>query len=305
MHQNELRQAKGFDLYLATEQEGEVRTRQKYPGQVQRAVITDRSKGPYKIQAVLRSCVHGQWDSASNRPTSLIVVDYQLVTLPEGTRFSSMYTRFTFSDDGTAAPSSPEVKGFGPFKETARFNISTEGQTDSSGFVANASPEFTGSKAGNLSYNKGGERKKDRLYFDRGVGGLEYAGDQRAHAVWWNISQNRSQDNGIPINFRVAMLVERKSLAKFKATFEITAHGGLGYFKEKMIDKFVRKTDIDDDIIFDPAAEPFGNDLEDAEGNTVQVDGTQLGLLTKGQRLIGLTKVEGLSSLTANDGKGA
>jgi hypothetical protein len=303
VHQNELCQPKDFDLYLAAENEGEVRTRQNFPGQIQRQVITDRSGGQYMIQAVLRSCVHGQWDPTDNRPASLIVVDYKLVALSEGARFSSMHTRFSFSDESSAAPSDPIVKSFGPFEKTARWNLSTEGQTKTPGINASLAPEVAGTKVGELSYHRDTETRKDRLYFDRGTSGLEYnIKDQKAHTVWWNISQNRSQDNGIPVNFRVAMLIERKSMAKFKGTFEITARGGFGYRVQELINRFILKTDVDDDIIFDPQAEALGNDLEDAEGNAVLIDSTKLGSLATRHRLIGLTEVEGLSSLPSNGG---
>ena len=89
--------------------------------------------------------------------------------------------------------------------------------------------------------------------------------------------------------FRVAILVERKSDAKFQAEFKIAAKGGFGYRVQELKDKWLYKTAIDDPVIFNPSKKPVG----DLEG----IDASQLGKLKKRERLEVLSYVPGLEIL--------
>lgn len=289
--QSEFYEKRELDFFPAVLGEGEVREK-NLPGEIQRVVITDRGPGsPYKLQAILRSCIHGRWSKDSNQLVSLIVVEYTMVILDDakGARFSSMTTKFSFNDHDVSKPSLPSVVGYAPFRESARWNRTTGEKGASSESKLSLAPEAQGFKAGEVSYTHGDSSSYAQQYFDRGVASFEYAADRRASGIWWNMSQNRSQDHGIPVKFSVAMLVERQSHEKFQAEFQLSAKGGFGYKIEHWKNRFIRGTESDDPIIFDPQAKPFGAVFKGAT-----VDPEELGSLLEGDKLAGLIHVEGL-----------
>lgn len=58
---------------------------------------------------------------------------------------------------------------------------------------------------------------------------------------------------------RVAILVARKNNSKFQAKFGIDVHGGFGYAISELMEIWMRRTAIDDPIIFDPTHNPVGD----------------------------------------------
>ncbi|KAM0344166.1 hypothetical protein ACHAPU_007888 [Fusarium lateritium] len=283
------------DIFQASLDEGVVRERNDPLDEIQRSVITDRgATSDYKVQAVLRACIHGRMDGESSNPASLILVDYQLQSLKSDSVFTSVTTGFTFTEysgiSSSAAQdeSSPAVIAYAPFERPVKLNQSTATEGSAKNAQLNLEPEFSGIKIGSIKV--GGEKTSshEQKYFEQGRAGRHYDRG-RPHMVWWNLVHNRSQGSEVTPKFRVAILVERKSDAKFQADFKIAAKGGFGYKIQGLKDKWLYKTAVDDPVVFDPAKTPMG----DLEG----IDALQLGKLKKRERLELLSYLPGLETL--------
>lgn len=263
------------------------------PGQLQREVITDRGvRSPYKIQALLRTCIHGTLDKESSEPASLIVVDYRVQTAKENAMFSQMTTSFEFSA-GNLEKLNPSVLAYGPFEEQMRWNQTDVTKSENSRQEVQICPEVAGTKVGGLMLSREKESEWIQRSFDRGLSTRHFDNNGRAHTVEWTLLANEKQNDGIPPCFRVAMLVERDGDGPFEAKFAFTAKGGLGYTLEALSNRFLRKTAIDDPIIFLPSKEPFGATLDGAF-----IDRYELRALSKEHKLIGLDKVWGLAPMS-------
>jgi hypothetical protein len=282
-----------FDLFPASLDEGIVRQKNT-PGQLQREVITDRSPGsPYKIQAKLRTCVHGTLSKQSAKPATLIVVDYKVQIAKGNARFSEMTTSFEFSA-GEPETLNPSVLAYSPFEHQSWWNITEVARLDKTTHQGQSQPEVDGAKAGGYTVTKDRESEWQQRAFDRGLGIRHYDDHGRANIVEWTLLANEKQGEGVAPSFRVAMLVERDGYACFKARFSFAAKGSLSYKFEAMNNRFLRKTAIDDPIIFSPAMKPFGAML-----NGVAIDCHELQSLVEENELIGLSKVWGLEAMSS------
>ncbi|KAL6796989.1 hypothetical protein J3E68DRAFT_320846 [Trichoderma sp. SZMC 28012] len=289
--------AKGLtrDLFEASSDEGIIRERNDPLNEVQRSVITDRGmNSPYKVQALLSACIHGTLDSVSKTPASLIIVDYQLEALKEGSMFTSATTSYTFSEYtgshrvGGEPASSPAVLAYGPFEYMTEFHQSTANEHNKNSQELQINPQVNGISAASITFGHERESTHEQRYFERGRAGRHFS-NGRADTVWWNLVYNKSQKLSITPKFRVAMLVERKSDSKFQAVFEIAAHSGFGYKVQEFKERWLHRTAIDDPIVFDPAKPAMG----DLQG----VDSMNLGLLRKRERLEALVSVPGLGAI--------
>ncbi|KAM0554852.1 hypothetical protein ACHAPJ_006587 [Fusarium lateritium] len=235
LSQEEFAQGVEQDIFQASLDEGIIRERNDPVDEVQRSVITDRgATSDYKVQALLRSCIHGRMAGESSNPASLILVDYQLQSLKSDSVFTSVTTSFTFSEYSSTSgglledKSSPAVIAYAPFERPTKLNQSTATEGSTSQAQLTIEPEVNGIKLGSI--NLGGERTSthEQKYFEQGRAGRHFD-HSRAHLVWWNLVHNKSQGSEVTPQFRVAILVERKSDAKFQAEFKIAAKGGFGY----------------------------------------------------------------------------
>lgn len=292
--QDELQKGIEWDLFEASLDEATIRERNNPAEQIQRTVITDRgSTTPYKIQALLQACVHGMLDEQTKTPASLIVVDYSLKSLKEGSCFISVDTSFTFTEyerrTETAELASPDVIAYAPFDKEVRYNKTTVDERTTAKKEVEISPEVEGFRVGKAALGEETESTHGQQYFDKGIAGRHFE-EGRAYVVYWNLMHNRSQNLGVSSGFRVAILVERKSNVKFQAKFDIVVKSGFGYSVEALKDKWLRKTAIDDPIIFDPSKDIPGSFKGLYNKN-------KLGELKKRNRLNGLTHVWGLEPL--------
>ena len=295
--QDQLAAGLQLSLFEASLDEGTIRQRNNPAEQIQRMVITDRGlDSPFKIQVLLRACIHGMMSKKSSKPASLMVFDYFVVGTKEGARFSSIDTSFEFGEyvsptgqpQASAEPALPSVVAFAPFEEPVRFNLTKAEETNKKKGELKLSPQVAGVGVGEVVLGGEKESKHDQRYFDRGLGGRHFE-DERAYLVWWNLIHNKKQNLGVSPKFRVAILVERNGTAKFQAKFAIAARGSFGYKIEELKNKWIRKTAVDDPTFFDPNHPPMG----DLEG----VDKDELGRLKIGAELSALSSVWGLNAL--------
>ena len=294
--QDDLAKGLSRDIFQASLDEGVIRERNDPIDEVQRSVITDRGlTSPYKVQALLKACIHGTLDPESKSPASLIIVDYQLEAMNEGSVFTSVTTSYTFSeytgsDRGSDdKPVSPAVLAYAPFQCLTKINQSTATARRQHNQEAEINPQVDGFSVGSIRFGRESESTHEQRYFERGRAGRHFD-HGRAHNVWWNLVCNESQALSITPKFRIAMLIQRSSDSKFQAEFKISARGGFGYRIQELKDRWLYRTAIDDHIIFDPSNKSVVGDLEG-------VDPSSLGLLRKRERMEALTVLPGLESI--------
>jgi hypothetical protein len=284
-----------LDLFPASLDEGTVRQKNNPFDPIERSVITDRSPGsPYKIQVVFRTCIHGHLSKQSKTPATLMIFDYRLMITKQDAHFTSVVTSFEFSTPvASGTPGiAPSVIAYAPFEEPFRYNYSDSEERRLDSTTLRMAPAYQGVTAGEASWTHEGESTYNKRFFDQGLGGRHFDAQERAYKVWWNLTNNKRQAAGVSPTFRVAVLVERKDYEKFEAKFTIAAEGGLGYKFQHLIDRFIRRTAVDDPINLDPKRPPKGLDLVG-----LAVDPEELGKLRSGNELTGLSSVWGLENL--------
>lgn len=126
-----------FDVLEASLDEGQTRSNEP-DADVQCSVITDRGReSHYKVQALLKTCIHGVLDTKSGTPASLIIVEYSLSNTKEKGRFSSATISFDFAPyvtdslglmveegEGSDSLDTPNIVAYAPFEKTARWDHS-------------------------------------------------------------------------------------------------------------------------------------------------------------------------------------
>jgi len=173
-------------------------------------------------------------DPESKVPASLIIVDYQLEAMNEGSLFSSVTTSYTFSEYtgphrcGDDKPASPAALAYAPFEYLTKINESTATERSQNNQEAGINPQVEGFSLGKIRFGRESESTHEQKYFKRGRAGRHFD-HSRVHNVWWNLVCNKSQALSITPKFRIAMLIERSSDSKFQVEFKISARGGFGY----------------------------------------------------------------------------
>ncbi|KAI1329508.1 hypothetical protein F5Y16DRAFT_366200 [Xylariaceae sp. FL0255] len=298
-----------IDLFEASLDEGQ--TRSDEPDvDLQSEIIQDQGvHSKYKIQALLKTCVHGIWDATSKTPTSLLVVEYSVHNLENQGRCSSVTTRFEFApylEDRIGLPLTPEpldtpsVKAWAPFATAREWDQTTATKENNHHFTANLEPSVQDTTMGNLTYDGEHNSSHEQRYFSRGVAGRHFIKKGTARGVpfcvWWNLQHNFSQKSGVPPTFRTAILLTRRAEAaksKFISRFNIAVRGGFGMALMTLINRFLRRSDKPRPILFDPSIKFMGEKLNGLVAN--QEGEYELGHLAEGDELVKLSYVWGLS----------
>lgn len=305
---------KGFDFEVREASLDKAQTRSDEPdADVRCSVITDRGRhSSHKVQALLKTCIHGVLDAKSNKPASLIIVDYSISSLNENGRYSSVTTSFDFKPytedelglgDVEENPLyTPNVTAYAPFEKPLRWDPTTAKIDSTHKFEASMEPEYSGIKAGKIGYTYETASSHEHRYFSQGLAGRHFIREgpakNIADQVWWNLQHNFSQQSGVPLKFRTAILVTRHAEAanaKFQARFDIAVRGGIGKTLSDLINLFLRRNVTDKPIVFDPQTKFMGDKLEGIEPNASGV--YELGHLARGRELVKLCEVWGLSTL--------
>jgi hypothetical protein len=275
--------AVNIPLYAASLGEGDLKTLNEFPEEIQRPVITDRNPSAnYKMYVELLTCVHGQLDQTTKKPASLLIFEYRLDCLEESHRFTSVKTSFTFTQKSKHA-TGIEVLAFAPFRIPKKWNASyATYDVDRKIFVElGASLPVLAPKIG---LEQDVRKSYEKEYSSYGTAGRHHA----RNAVWWYMRGNVSHQEGIPPLFRVAVILGRSNNEAFEAALYLEVHGCLFFSITEGIRHFLRRSDIQDDPInFDPTAEP--------KGLPIGVDPKNLGALSHDYCLDKLAPVWGLS----------
>ncbi|POR36003.1 Uncharacterized protein TPAR_03815 [Tolypocladium paradoxum] len=303
----------GSDFEVLEASLDQAQTRSNEPdADVQCGVITDRGRhSSYKVQALLKTCIHGVLDAKSNKPASLIIVDYSLSNLKENGHYSSVTTIIDFKpymeDEGLGDVDenpldTPNVTAYAPFEKPERWDLTTAKKDSKHRFDSSIEPEYSGIKAVKISYTYETAISHEQRYFSQGLAGRHFIREgpakNIADQVWWNLQHNFCQQSGVPLRFRTAILVTRHAEAanaKFQARFNIAVRGGIGKMMSDMINVFLRRNVPDKPVVFDPQIKLVGDKLEGIEPNA---DGVyELGHLAQGRELVKLCEVWGLNPL--------
>jgi len=298
-----------FDIFEASIDEGQT-GRYEYADDLQSSVIIDRGrKSNYKVQALLKTCIHGVMDSTSNVPASLIIVEFSLTPIAEQGRYSSATMTFDFSPHMVDASGctvqqvnvldTPNVIAYAPFRDAGRWG-STTAQEDTS-HKAELELGAEGIIGGKMRYAYEAASSHEQRYFTQGLAGWHFMRDHDiADHVWWNLQHNFSQRSGVPPHFRTAILVTRRAeaaQAEFEGKLNLAVRGGIGMKMSELKDRFLRRNAPEKPVLFNPSLTFMGQKLEGLEPNANGV--YELGHLAKGQGLTKLSYVWGLEPLQA------
>jgi hypothetical protein len=290
-----------YDLVV---RDGEFKTHNATPDEIQREVVTDRGADSYfKVAVRLISCLHGtmgkdgdaeeveeEWDDEDGEDeedtqnATLLVLEYRIHALKPGHQFSFIRTSFKFvSAPPTKGqePSSPSVAAWAPFHRPARTQETTQDEKSTRKIGGNVGLQSGLPVGAGLNVEFGGEKSHLQQYFQKGAAGRHFNDTTRLNdTIWWTMEQNQSQNLGVEQVFRVAVLLERKSEADFVGKFKIELQGGfrfaMGELKGK-VERFFRRIKLDDPINFAPTKKP-------RQGKVVGLNASSLGSLMTDER---------------------
>ncbi|TVY84452.1 hypothetical protein LSUE1_G003801, partial [Lachnellula suecica] len=297
-------EATSYDVEVS---DGQFKTHNLTPDEVQREVVTDRGADSYfKVSVRIIGCLHGALDSGDNqkegnneeeeddededddeetRPASLLILEYRLHALKPGHQFSFVKTSFKFTSapatDSLQPPSAPSVIAWAPFHRPARTQETTQDEKSANKFGGNIGlPSGLPVEAG-VNAEFGTEKSHLQQYFQKGAAGRHFNDTTRLNdTIWWTLEQNQSQNLGVEQVFRVAVLLERRSEADFVGKFKIELNGGFLYQKEELLGKFerfCRRIKLDDPVNFSPVKKP-------RQGRVVGLPAFSLGRLMTDER---------------------
>lgn len=270
-------------IYVASPEDGEGKTRNSPPQQVQRPVITNWRDTSFSRAIDLETCVHGTWSTADPTPATFLVFRCEFVCLKKRNRLESIKIHFRFVNtdpDENGELAYPDVVARGPYFR--KYNAS-EGERQDENEATLDIGAAAEAKAGIQLRRKRGETHTQQ-YFEKVSSGRDYVqegGVSRHEGVWWRFTQNESQDSGLTPGFRVAILLCRKNQAPFDGILEISEFdGGWTYDFSRSWETFTGKAqNVDDPIHFDPSMDPVLPHYEDEAvdknnlGNLATVEG--------------------------------
>jgi hypothetical protein len=289
-----------FDVLEASQDEGQTRTND---ADTQSETLIDRgSHSKYKVQARLKTRIHGILDAASKTRASLIVIEYFVSNIEEEGRFSSVTTALDFAlQGGGNILNTPNVMAYAPFIKPRRWEKTIGTKDNHRNFEASLEPEVpVVGKLGRLAYTNDRGISHEQQYFTQGMANRNYLKDKDArniaNRVWWNLQHNFSQTSGVPPNFRTAVLVTMPTDAKFTLKCHIEVRGGFGMTLSNLKDTFLRQNLPEMPFVFDPTQQGLkGDRLEGLGPNDQGV--YELGQLADDKELVKLTEVWGLDPL--------
>lgn len=259
--------------------DGQFKTYNLTPSEVQRFTITDRGADSYfKSSVRIITCIHGHMEEVEgvpNQPATLLVVEYRLHP-KAGHSFDSVYTSFTFrdrEDTPEADRANPQVVAYAPFRRPRKWD-QTVGDVKKTRDLG-----FAGGPGGNLPLNAEGhanfgtEESHLQQYFAKGSANVHYNNSTGLDdTVWWSLEQNKNQKLGILPVFRVALLLTRDNFADFIGDFRMDVKGSFSYRFDQTsssIVRFFRRLPIDDPVNFSPAQKPLQGELRELDKNAL------------------------------------
>jgi hypothetical protein len=283
--------------------EGELKTLKNDPDDPnQREDITFDKNSSIEISVRMTLCIHGKAGKRmtskgdANPDMSLMIFDFEVKDTSGLNRIQRVQTWFEFDEMKTESgamstdKSHPSVVAFAPFKELTRENITTSDKHQQVQGGLTVGADQVVSAHANISATA--EGSWTQKYFDQGDGGRSSRPKTNTWPkVWWTLVQNQSQKQGVASHFSVAILLTRKSQARFIAKFQVRAKVNPVHDVKDTIRRWFRLSE-DDPIIFNPTLDPQWSGLQ-AQEACEKINSEMLGSLASGDRLTELVSVWG------------
>ena len=261
LSQSELIATKQLIFFEDPDECGELRTKNLPPTQEQRPVITNRVKDtPLKADVRMVSCIHGRMSDSEPTSASLVVFEYHVGCMGGSYRCTSLKTRLAFTSYGPeGSQSRPLITAYEPSRQLESYAPIEVEYTKKRKAEGSLGARFAPAEAG-ITLGGESEEKYKSLHYASFEAFPESPPDGTPEpcAVEWQFRANEKTQMGIPDTFRVALLIERKNLDKFKCTFTLKLHVGRWIAASNFIKKVVGRPEGDDPIIFNPLLEPQG-----------------------------------------------
>jgi hypothetical protein len=247
--QEQIEQGISIPLFAAEMNEGEAKSHNAYPNQIQRANITSRSYDDrYIIDCRLETCVHGTLDSVTKSPASLMILGFRLDCLEENHNFTSAKIALQFAPCSTT--DRIEIIGIAP--ESKLWNPSVGSRGHAARFMAKA-----GSSIPLVALALEGEINSSTQCEKTFYNEVQAGRTKDDTTVYWYLKQNPGLENGVPRSFKLALLLKHVEHAPFQAKFDIEIQGCRHYKAKELAYRFRRRSDVEDDPInFNPSAPP-------------------------------------------------
>ncbi|KAI9740165.1 MAG: hypothetical protein M1834_004743 [Cirrosporium novae-zelandiae] len=227
------------------------------PGQLQREYVTDRDN-KMLIQCTLSAVIHGNLDSKSEAPGTLIVFDFRFFPRVHGQRFTRVDISVLFEDEKRSERYCPEVKAIAP-DDYFIMQATTKKQEIKRLAEAGIDGGSTAPVHAGFSYEI--TESIEKPYSIKVIGAIRFWKGNGRNKVEWTLLENTSQQSGVPTFLRAAILLSRKhnSSRRFIATVEIKAQSnrllGIGNKLRGLTGRIPK----DDPIIFSSSEPPTTN----------------------------------------------
>jgi len=246
--------------------DGEGKTRNSTPGQVQRTDIINKEDAYFHTNMEMTVCIHGVWDAKNgdNTAATFIVFSCDITSLHEF-RVQKMKLEINFANvadpTGQRPLSNPNIASRGP-KTIQRYDKILSTKKKEKGIAGELGADVLIKPGIKLHLISGEEYELP--YFAEVKSGWRHASsvDHRYTRVWWIFTENRKSRAGVSPNFRIAVLLKRQNDSPFQGNVAVTEfdagwrHKGAqawhDFFSER--DPEAEEDKIVDVINFDPTA---------------------------------------------------
>ena len=202
---------------------GEFRLQPEYEGQVEQPNLISYGTSLH-VQADLVEVVHGYLRNKED-PATLIIIEFQFTSTHASRKFRHVEIIYQFQDFDPSDTDPPTVYNMAPIRE---FSMSRTEKTEELTRGANITGGGGAGPANlslGLTWNLVEKQTKTKQATLKGIKKVHNRHPPRPphQTAWWALSENPTDDNGVPNFLRAAILLKRKSHDKFKSTLTIKA----------------------------------------------------------------------------------
>ncbi|KAI9779171.1 MAG: hypothetical protein M1839_007706 [Geoglossum umbratile] len=236
-------------------------------GEIQRPHLVDRGSS-LVVQGDLVQVLHGTL-SPDGAPATLLVVDFNFVSMELSRRFKSAKITLRFADARSRFDQDPEVIRIAP---CGYFSIHPTQKREEVKRSVNLSAQAGGAVAGvNTGFGWELTESVERQDQTTLAGTIRLEGRTYGpkDTARWVLMENVTQKSGVPANLRGAILLKRKNFDdQFIATIQIEAEVDLISSTRSLFGRIPK----DDPVVFDPNYAPTseGFDLDNLEGYALE-----------------------------------
>ena len=202
---------------------GEFRLLPEYEGQIEQPNLISYGTSLH-VQADLVEVVHGYLRNKED-PATLIIIEFQFTSTHASRKFRHAEIIYQFQDFDPSDKNPPMVYKMAPIHEfsmdrTEKTVELTRGANLTGGGGAGPANLSLG-----LTWNLLEKQTKTKQATLKGVKKVHNRVPPRPphQTAWWALSENPTDDNGVPNFLRAAILLKRKSNDKFRSTLTIKA----------------------------------------------------------------------------------